>query len=227
MAGSAAETPEAPADENGSGAGAGQLMHVEEDVVRDLRHSVGNHFHKLFYWADRIVGEEDASARAEQAEEMTGALQRFQEFLELGLRYFEADKASPMEMSGSDVASASESLLRTELPECEVSVALAGPAAAEKISLDPQRFSLALRLLVNLLGGAKRESFACALTVGEDAESVEFSIEATGGEAPLEIPVMEWAIARKMIVMQRGVLRPSPHQDDVVGGCVVRLPLGK
>ncbi|MDG2306029.1 MAG: hypothetical protein P8R42_15540 [Candidatus Binatia bacterium] len=227
MARSAVEAPEAPRDADEGGSGAGQMMHVEEDVVRDLRHSAGNHFHKLFYWVDRIGSEEDASARAKQAEEMSGVLQRFQEFLELGLRYFEADKASPMTMSAPDVAAASESLLQTELPEREVTVTVDESAAGTMVSLDPQRFSLALRLVANLMGGANRESFSCTLALCDDADSVEFLLDATGGEAPLEIAVMEWAIARKLIVMQGGALRTSSRQQDEIGGCVVRLALGK
>ena len=49
---------------------------LDQEVLRDLRHAVGNHFHKLFYWADRLESETE---NAGQVEELTGALQRFQE----------------------------------------------------------------------------------------------------------------------------------------------------
>lgn len=199
-------------------------MHVEEDVVRDLRHSVGNHFHKLYYWADRIGSEDGASEHLELAEELNGALQRFQEFLELGLRYFEADKASPIVMGAAEVASASKSVLQTELPGVAVTVEVADDAAAAKIRLDPQRFSLALRLIAKLLGGTKRAALATRISVDDGQAHV--AIEASGGEAPLETPVIEWAIARKAIAMQGGALEASPSREDVSGGCVVSLPLG-
>lgn len=199
-------------------------MHVEESVVRDLRHSVGNHFHKLYYWADRIGSEDGASEHLALAEELNGALERFQEFLELGLRYFEADKASPITMAATEVASASESVLRTELPGVAVVVDVADSACGATIQLDPQRFSLALRLIAKLLGGARREALTTRISV--DGAQAHVAIEASGGGAPVETPVIEWAIARKAIVMQGGVLEASPSQEDVVGGCVVSLPLG-
>lgn len=203
-----------------------QLMRVEADVVRDLRHSVGNHFHKLYYWADRVGAEDDQTPRGERIAELNGALARFQSFLELGLKYFEADRASPIEMAAREVAGASESVLRTELPACGVSVEADSSLDDARIRLDPQRFSFALRLIASLLGGPRRDVFRCRLARGPE-ETVEISVEAEGGEAPLETPVMEWAIARKAIAVQEGELRRSSRQDDVMGGCVVRLPLGK
>lgn len=201
------------------------MMRVEQDVVRDLRHSVGNHFHKLYYWADRIGSEDGAQEHVELAEELAGALQRFQEFLELGLRYFEPDQASVMDMSLADVSAASGSVLQTELPSTEVGVEVDAASAETRVTLDPQRFSLALRLIAQLLGGTKREAFQCRF--GQRDGQAEVTIEASGGEAPLETPVIEWAIARKAIAMQGGVLEASSGQEDVIGGCVVSLPLGK
>lgn len=221
---SAEEAPEAST--GGDVSGAGRMMRVEDEVVRDLRHSVGNYFHKLYYWADRIGSEDGASEHVELGEELSGALQRFQEFLELGLRYFEADEASPMNMGVADVASASESVLRTELPSVAVTVEVADAASTAQMHLDPQRFSLALRLIAKLLGGTKREALACRISTGDD-DRVHVTIEASGGEAPLETPVIEWAIARKAIAMQGGALEASSSQEDVIGGCVVTLPLGK
>lgn len=199
-------------------------MHVEDEVVRDLRHSVGNHFHKLYYWADRI-GSDGEKEYATLAEELSAALGRFQEFLELGLRYFEADRASIMEMAVSEVAGASASVLRTELPATAVEIDVDSGVADARIALDPQRFSVALRLIASLLGGVERGSFSCRF--GTDGENALVTIEAFDGEAPRETPVIEWAIARKAIAMQGGVLRASSSQDDGIGGCVVRLPLGK
>ena len=71
------------------GDAAGDVIRVEEEVVRDLRHSIGNHFHKLYYWADRMGSETDSAARAGQAEELERAIQRLQDYIELALRYFE------------------------------------------------------------------------------------------------------------------------------------------
>lgn len=226
MAGSAAGESLGGVAQPDSASGVSSLL-VENDVVRDLRHSVGNHFHKLYYWAERLGTDGAGADRAELVDELNGALHRFQEFLELGLRYFEPDAAAPMIMTGGDIAAASESLLRTELPGCAVAVDVAEEALDVAVRVDPQRFSYALRLVAEVLGGTAREAFGCALTVSEDRGECEFTIEATGGERPLEAPVMQWAIARKAIAMQGGVLAPSSGQEDAVGGCTMRLPLGK
>lgn len=225
MVGSA--TGEAPGSSaEGSTTPGVSVLTVEDEVVRDLRHSVGNYFHKLYYWADRIASEDDGTARAELQEELNGALQRFQEFLEVGLRYFQPDVASPIAMPAADIASASEALLRNELPGCAVAVDIDPGARDLAVSVDPQRFSQALRIVVDVLGGAARETFGCAISLADDGEAVEFTIEATGGEAPVEMPVMQWAIARKAISMQGGTLEPSSGQDEAVGGCTMRLPIG-
>jgi len=225
-----ATTPRPSADETPGaalpGAQAG-MVRVEEEVVRDLRHSVGNYFHKLYYWLDRIGSEDQAAARGEQVEELGALLQRFQEFLELGLRYFQADRASPIEMKAAEVASASASVLETEFPGVDISIDVADDTAERAVRLDPQRFSLALRLVADLLGGTKRERIACALATSADHSALEVTIEAAGGDSPLETPVMEWAIARKTMSMQGGVLQASPGREDAIGGCVMRLPLGK
>ena len=222
--GSAAEQPAAAASDV-SVTEPPDTMRVEAEVVRDLRHSVGNYFHKLYYWVDRIGSEDEPAARAEQVDELAGALERFQKYLETGLRYFEADQASPISMGVGEVARASASVLGTDFPGVTISVELEEAVGKRSVRLDPQRFSTALRVLVGLLGGTAREEFACRLEANSAGDALLTSIEGRGGRTPVEIPVVEWAIARKMIEMQGGALRSSPNGTDENGGCVISLPL--
>ncbi len=200
---------------------------LDEEFVRDLRHCVGNHFHKLFYWADLLAEEPESAERVRHAEALTGALQRFQEELETGLRYFEPDRASPVEMGVAEVASATQSLLRTEVPAVRVDLDLSPEAAGHRVRLDPQRFSLALRLLVEILGGTRRESLTCRFTVEPQDGRLALFIEAAGGDELLGLPIMQWAIARKTVAMQGGEVRPAREPDGGLGGVIVTLPLGE
>ena len=197
---------------------------LDQEVLRDLRHAVGNHFHKLFYWADRLESETGSTG---QVEELTGALQRFQEYLELGLGYFEPNEGSLLEMGLAEFADAAAKVVHDHLGATEVTLELVAPDQSRGVRVDPQRLSLALRLVTDLLGGPSREAFDIRIVAEKDSGVCAMRISARGGEPPSELPVLEWAIARKAIAVQGGMLaRLSETNDSTVEGCVLRLPFG-
>ncbi|MBM4267007.1 MAG: hypothetical protein FJ144_10390 [Deltaproteobacteria bacterium] len=205
------------------GDAAGDVIRVEEDVVRDLRHSIGNHFHKLYYWADRMGSEPDSDARGEQAKQLERAIQRLQHCMDLALRYFEPDRASLVDAGGGKVAQSLRAMLSGEMSDVALEVQSSSEVDAATVRLDPQRFSAAVRLVVELLRASAGEKGTCRVRVAVGDDALLLSCDIVGEATPAEAPVMEWAIAKKAMAMQGGTLQLS-GSARAPNGCVLKLP---
>ena len=71
-------------------------------------------------------------------------------------------------------------------------------------------------LLAFLVGGSLAVSGA----------ALQVSVDLAPGAAAAEVPIMEWAIASKVVAMQGGTLRLSGSTRAPVG-CVLELPLAR
>ena len=202
---------------------------VDPEVLRDIRHSLGNRFHKLYYWSELLGSTTDADQRAEQLESLVHGMRSLQEEVEASLRYCEPESCTPITMPLEDMGEAIERLLNSELPGVDVDVLpLAGTGRVE-VWLDPQLFSLALRSVLRLLGGPGCGSLTCRFDADPSGAHVEVRIATLGKDRgePGEGSLLDWALAAKALHAQGGALRPIGSGPSAVEGCVFALALRK
>lgn len=212
----------------------GGLLRVDEAVVHDLSHELGNYFHKLFYWTDCIrTGVTDAEAGQSPTDAIDDALHRLQSFLNLALVYFEPAVPNRIAMSGSDVAKAFEALLRTENPGGTVE-SVSTPAVADAtLQVDTARLSTGFRTIAHLLGGGAGTEFrleADVIASGAKKDRLQITVAATSGSAEAAARraqrVVEWAVAARMLELHGGELETNEQRPGPVR-CVLTLPLAR
>jgi hypothetical protein len=210
----------------------GRLLRIDEAVVHDLAHELGNYFHKLHYWTDCIrSGATDVEPGTSPTDALDQTLHRLQTFLNLSLLYFEPVVAQRIAVRGSDVVKAFESLLRSENPGAEVAV-VATPAASEaRLEIDTTRLSTAFRTIAHLLDagpGTELRLEADVVSAARGSARLQIVASAKGGSAEAAARraqrVVEWAVAARMLELHEGELKTN-EQRPGSARCVLTLPL--
>ncbi len=225
-------SPGAPgrAPEHADRAGRGETLRIEEAVVRDLSHELGNYFHKLYYWTDCIKsGATDPAAGASPSEMLEDLVHRMQDYLNVALEYFQPARLSRVAMSGDDLARAVETLLRGAGGDARVDVVCEKEAAAVRLMVDPTRLSTGLRLAARLLAGpgcsALQAHLRAARADGNDLLEIALTAERPPGmETRPSHRIVEWAVAGRMIELHGGELSINEERQGSAG-CRLTLPL--
>lgn len=211
----------------------GGLLRVDEAVVHDLSHELGNYFHKLYYWTDRIrSGGDEGENEPAPADALDEALHRLQGFLNLALGYFDAGTPNRIAMRGGDVAKALESLLRGENAGAAVEIEVAPPALDAPLTVDTTRLATGFRTIARLLGAGPgtvlRLEADLAPAAGTDALRIALSTSGGSPEAAARRAqrVVEWAVAARMLELHGGTLE-SNEQRPGAARCVLTLPLAR
>lgn len=212
----------------------GGLLRIDEAVVHDLSHELGNYFHKLFYWTDCIrSGVTDAEAGKSPTDALDETLHRLQGFLTLALAYFEPAVANGIPMTGMDVAKAFEALLRGENPGAAIELECSSAVADAALHVDTARLSTGFRTIAHLLGAGAGTSLRLqADVVAPDAKKrgLRLSLTATGCSAEAAARraqrVVEWAVAARMVELHGGELHTHEERPGSAR-CDLTLPLAR
>jgi hypothetical protein len=213
---------------------AGGLLRIDEAVVHDLSHELGNYFHKLYYWTDCIrSGADDLEPGTSPADALDEALHRLQAFLNLALVYFEPVVPKAIGLKGADVVKAFEALLRGENPAAAIEVEVSSGAGEAPLQVDTTRLSTGFRTVAHLLAGGAGTSFHLEGDVVGPAASpdrLQITLSATGGSpdaaARRAQRVVEWAVASRMLELHGGTL-DTDEQRPGSARCVLTLPLAR
>ena len=206
----------------------GELLRIDEEVVHDLSHELGNYFHKLFYWTDYIrSGATDLGPDSSPAQALDETMHRMQDFLNLALEYFQPARLNGVTMKVGDVAGALESLLRGENPEATVATVCPAEIAGASLVVDTTRLSAGLRIIARLLGGGHGTTLRAHFD-GTRPDALEIVLSTSGGSAEAAARraqrVVEWSVASRMIELHGGRLVTNEESHDGAS-CVVTLPL--
>src|SRR5205807_3014334 len=90
----------------GARAGA-SLVPIQEKVIAEIGHELGNFFHKLYYWSDFLQDKparQSADATAVQMLERT--IRNLEEFLKVSLEYFHPTQLACMRMGAVELVDA-------------------------------------------------------------------------------------------------------------------------
>ncbi|HEY8516630.1 MAG TPA: hypothetical protein VIS07_14065 [Candidatus Binatia bacterium] len=212
------------------GGSGGQLVRIDEAVLQDLSHELGNYFHKLYYYTESVASGGDVDQLA--AQKLGETVQRLQGFLNTALEYFQPARLNPVAMSAGDVARAIEALFRGEHPEASVEVRCAPTAADASVMVDPPRLSSGLRILARQIAGAGGPGTTLHADLerrsSEDGGVLEIAIAREGGvDDPSFRPshrLVEWAVAGRMIELHGGQLIANESRPGA-SGCILTLPL--
>jgi hypothetical protein len=203
---------------------------VRERVVADVRHEIGNHFHKLYYWADFLAESRSAHsgdvAATQMLEETIHALERL---LQATLEYVRPLGAAPIRMRAREVVEALVRQLVTGLPGRTVAPDAGEPMPDEIVLLvDPGRLSQLVGFLVRRLDATMDRGHALdvriAVEVVTAGEAVVVRVTGTPG-APTHTTLgeVEWATAENVARIAGGEL--TTHEAGGRATIALAFPL--
>ena len=109
---------------------------IGERVVADVRHEIGNYFHKLYYWADFLAESRNGHAPDVTATQMLeGTIRELEELLQATLEYVRPMAASPIRMHVREVVDGIVRQLGNGLAGGELSTHDAGGRATIALTL--------------------------------------------------------------------------------------------
>jgi signal transduction histidine kinase len=213
----------------------GTAVLVQEKVIAEISHELGNFFHKLYYWSD-YLREKPAHTTADStaAQMLERTIRNLEEFLKASLDYFHPTQLTFMRMPVGDLMDGLLAQVRAHLNGTPFSVngREAEPATPE-VLIDPGQLSRALevavRHLAKQLGPESAVRIAIDPTARRDGRCLEvsFTLERPNDASPLFRTAeagIEWAVAQKVVALHGGELLESTQQDGDKS-LVVFLPL--
>jgi signal transduction histidine kinase len=221
------ERPLAPRLETGA------VVIVQEKVLAEISHELGNFFHKLYYWSEYL---KDAPARpaadSTAAEMLERTIKNLEDFLKVSLGYFNPTQLSFVRMSTSQVLEGMLFQARAQLNGTPLAVS--GPPDAEgDIMVDPGQisvaFEVAVRHLAKQLGQESEVRVECERSLRRDCPGLEvrFLLQRPNEASPLFRTAeagVEWAVAQRIVALHGGEL--TEHADERgEKALVVFLPL--
>lgn len=190
---------------------------VEERVLAEISHELGNFFHKLYYWSDYLKEHAPRKTPADStaAQMLERTIRNLEDFLKLSLAYFHPLQLSFMRMPVGDVVQALLGQIRAQLNGTSASVAQDGEWTSEAILVDPSHlsraFEVTLRHMTTQVGAGSSARIAVARSVRGDRSGLElsFHLERVSESSPLfrtSEAGVEWAVAQKVVALHGGEL---------------------
>jgi signal transduction histidine kinase len=209
----AAAQPKAPAD-----------AALQEQVLGEIRHELGNFFHKLYYWSDYLkerTADKGQDATATQMLQRT--IQNLEDFLRVALDYFQPAELCLTRMAASELVDGLLSQLRAHLNGTPVAVRTDGEWRGEEVVIDPGHFSQAWTVAVRCLADQVGPDSTLQITIGRGLRRQTYGLE-VGLELhrPNETQALfrtseaglQWAVAKKLLTLHGGELLESTEMGD-------------
>jgi len=209
---------------------------VQEKVLAEIAHELGNFFHKLYYWSDYLK-EKPArkSADSTAAQMLERTIKNLEDFLKLSLDYFHPTQLSFTRMGVGELIEGLLFQVRAQLNGTPVAVPQGDPSRSEdgEVLVDPghlsRAFEVAVRHLVKLVGPESSIVVGVERSVRRDCPGLEvgFHLRQPNEASPLFRTAeagIEWAVAQKVVALHGGELlerNEGPEEKSLV----VFLPL--
>ena len=191
---------------------------LNEKVLREIRHELGNHFHKLYYWAEYVQegGSDEIEAAADP---LSNSIQNLEGFLNRAMQYLSPVLLEQVRMNLADVTRALSQLMQSALPESTWDVYLEASVADEEVSIDPGQFSRAMATVAGLLAQASgAAAVPCRLSVSviPELRGYECKILVPGAGEPSILAILDtldWANAQRTIETHGGTMSLCERED--------------
>jgi signal transduction histidine kinase len=210
---------------------------VQEKVLAEISHELGNFFHKLYYWSDYLQGEKGSrrSPDVTATQMLERTIKNFEGFIHTAFQYFHPIQLACVRMSVPELLSGLLAQLDEHLaaPGTPRTVADRGGWGDDAVLVDPGRLSHALgitvRRLCQHLGAESSVEITIARAERSDGAGVEIALELrqpNGASLLFQTAVagVEWAVAARIIELHGGQLAEREDEHGVKRA-VLFLPL--
>ena len=193
----------------------GSLVVVQERVLAEISHELGNFFHKLYYWSDFIKSDSETAKKADSTagHMLERTIANLEEFLKVALEYFHPITLNFTKVPVSELLDGFMVHLASHLNGNAVEVRRDEIHSPATILVDPTRISQAFRIALHhvhedlKLGGALTVTLGTARRRDFDGLEMRLDVEPKVPASPLfrgaEAGV-EWAVAQKLIELHGG-----------------------
>jgi len=209
---------------------------VQEKVLAEIAHELGNFFHKLYYWSDYLK-EKPArkSADSTAAQMLERTIRNLEEFLRVSLNYFHPTQLSFTRMAVSELFEGLLFQVHAQLNGTPVHVSEhdAWRGDDREVLVDPghlsHAFEVAVRHLVKQVGPESSITIGIERSARRDAAGLEvgFHLRQPNEASPLFRTAeagVEWAVAQKVVALHGGELLEC-NEGAEEKSLVIFLPL--
>jgi len=209
---------------------------VQEKVIAEIAHELGNFFHKLYYWSDYLK-EKPArkSADSTAAQMLERTIKNLEDFLRVSLDYFHPTQLSFTRMGVSEVLEGLLFQVRAQLNGTPITLSDGNVWRREdaELLIDPghlsRAFEVAVRHLTKHVGPESSVTVAIKRSARRDRAGLEldFQLRQPNEASPLFRTAeagIEWAVAEKVVALHGGELlerNEGPEEKSLV----IFLPL--
>ncbi len=186
---------------------------VHDRVVADVRHEIGNYFHKLYYWADFLTESRSGRAGDVTATQMLEeTIRELEQLLRATLEYVRPLAASPVHMRAREVAEGIVRQLASGLDGRHVATTIDDAIPAEReLLVDPGRLSQLLGWLSQRIAAVTDPSGELDVRVAAEPRGAEAAlavvVTGTPGDATHSVLAdVEWATAENIARLVGGEL---------------------
>jgi len=209
---------------------------VQEKVLAEIAHELGNFFHKLYYWSDYLK-EKPArkSADSTAAQMLERTIKNLEDFLKLSLDYFHPTQLSFTRMGVGELLEGLLVQVRAQLNGTPITVSDNDVWRREdaEVLIDPGHLSRAFEVAVRHL--TKRAGPESSVAIGIERSArreragleVGFELRQPNEASPLFRTAeagIEWAVAQKVMALHGGELLER-NEGPEAKSLVIFLPL--
>ncbi len=208
----------------------GTPVMVQETVLAEIAHELGNFFHKLYYWSDYLKekpARKTADSTAAQMLERT--IKNLEDFLKVSLDYFHPTQMAFTRMGVGELLEGVLFQVRSQLNGTPVTVGDVSRwrGVEADVLVDPSHlsyaFEVAVRQLTKQLGPDSTVTIEFVRSARRDAAGVEieFRLRQPNEASPLFRTAeagVEWAVAQKFVALHGGELverSEAPGEKDL------------
>jgi signal transduction histidine kinase len=201
---------------------------IGERVVADVRHEIGNYFHKLYYWADFLSDSRNGRPGDVTATQMLeDTIRGLEDLLLATLEYVRPIAVTPIRMHAREVADGVVRQLTNGLDGRTVVTSVDDTVPSDRVVLvDPGRLSQLLSALARRLAAATDDGGPIEVGIGAELRgTVEVVAVRASGTAKVvahsTLTEVEWATAENVARLIGGELA----MHDAGGRTTVALTL--
>jgi signal transduction histidine kinase len=200
---------------------------IGERVVADVRHEIGNYFHKLYYWADFLSDSRNGRPGDVTATQMLEeTIRGLEDLLHATLEYVRPIAVTPIRMHAREVADGVVRQLATGLPGRTIVTSIDDTVPTDRaVLVDPGRLSQLLGALARRLDAATDDGRLEIRVSAELRGTVEVIAVRASGTAKVVVhstlTEVEWATAENVARLIGGELA----MHDAGGRTTVTLTL--
>ena len=208
---------------------------VQEKVLAEIAHELGNFFHKLYYWSDYLKEKPAKSADSTAVQMLERTIKNLEDFLKLSLDYFHPTQLSFTRMGVGELLQGFLVQVRAQLNGTPITVSDDDVWRREdaEVLIDPghlsRAFEVAVRHLTKQVGPESSVTIGIERSARRDRAGLEvgFQLRQPNEASPLFRTAeagIEWAVAQKVVALHGGELLER-NEGPEAKSLVIFLPL--